>query len=139
MVGTPVQRGKMRTKSGQVIGAVVSAAFVFQLASAQQAGSHAPPAAAGETIVVNGSNPTLVMMKLPRPKYPREAKGVSGWVRVECLVSPKGRIQSVRVVESQPTGVFDQAAIDAMKAARFNRSKSPEPRLMIQRLIFSPD
>jgi outer membrane biosynthesis protein TonB len=42
-------------------------------------------------------------------------------------------------LESQPTGVFDQAAIDAMKAARFNRSKSPEPRLMIQRLIFRPD
>jgi outer membrane biosynthesis protein TonB len=41
-------------------------------------------------------------------------------------------------VESQPAGLFDQAAIDAMKHARFNRSKSPEPRLMIQRLIFSP-
>lgn len=128
----------MRMKAGQVIGAIACAAFIFQLASAQQAESPVPPTAAGETIEVNGANSTLVMTKMPRPTYPREAKGVSGWVRVECLVSPKGRIQSVRVVESQPTGVFDQAAIDAMKAARFKPFKSTEPRLMIQRLIFSP-
>jgi protein TonB len=128
----------MRTKSGQLFGVVMSAAFIVKLASAQQEGSRAPPSAAGETVVVNGSNAVLIMEKPPRPKYPREAKGVSGWVRVECLVSQKGRVQSVRVVESQPAGLFDQAAIDAMKAARFNRSKSPEPRLMIQRLIFDP-
>jgi TonB family protein len=128
----------MRTRSGQIIGAVLCAAFIFQIASAQQTGSRAPPTAAGETIEVNGANSALVMTKPPRPKYPREANGVSGWVRVECLVSPKGRIQSVRVVESQPAGVFDQAAIDAMKAARFKPFKSTEPRLMIQRLLFSP-
>ena len=127
----------MRTKSGQVMAAVVCAVFIFQLATAQQAGS--PPTATGETIEVKGSNAVLVMMAPPRPKYPRGAAGISGWVRVECVISPKGRIESVRVVESQPAGVFDQAAIDAMKAARFNRSRSPEPRLMVQRLIFSPN
>jgi len=30
------------------------------------------------------------------------------------MVSPKGRIQSVRVVASEPAGVFDQAAVYAM-------------------------
>jgi periplasmic protein TonB len=129
----------MRLNSGQVIGAVVSAAFIFQLASARQAETRAPPIAAGETIEANGANSPLIITRMPRPKYPREAKGVSGWVRVECVVSPQGRIQSVRVVESQPAGLFDRAAIDAMKAARFNRTKSPEPRLMVQRLIFSPN
>jgi protein TonB len=78
------------------------------------------------------------MLQPPRPSYPRAAKGVAGWVRVECVISPKGRIQSVRVLESEPAGLFDQAAIDAMKYAKFNRSKSDEPRLMVQRLIFSP-
>jgi TonB family protein len=126
----------MRTKARLVGGAVACIACIFQLASAQQAGSHAPATVTGETIEVNGVNANLVMTKPPRPKHPREAKGVSGWVRVECLVSPKGRIQSVRVVESQPTGVFDQAAIDAMKAVRFKPFKSIEPRLMTQRLIF---
>ena len=127
----------MRTKSGQVISAVVSAAFIFQLALAQQSESPAPSTATGETIVVTGSNEPLIMTKPPRPKYPPGTKGLSGWVRVECLVSQNGRIQSVRVVDSQPAGVFDQAAIDAMKAARFKRFKAHEPRLMVQRLIFS--
>ncbi len=77
------------------------------------------------------------MVSLPRPKYPKEAKGVSGWVRIECLVTPRGRVREVRVVESQPAGVFDQAALDAMKLARFKPFKSKESRPMTQRLIFS--
>jgi TonB family protein len=123
-------------KAGQVIGAVACATFVFRIASAQPAESRASPTVTGETIEVNGANANLVITKMPRPKHPREAKGVSGWVRIECLVSPNGRIQSVRVVESQPAGVFDQAAIDAMKEARFKPFKSTEPRLMTQRLFF---
>jgi protein TonB len=130
----------MYSKVGQIIGVIVGVAFVCKVASARQAGSQAPPTATGETIEVNAFNlPPLVMTRPPRPKYPREAKGVSGWVRVECLVSPNGRIRNVRVVESQPAAVFDQAAIDAMKAARFKPFKSREPRLMTQRLIFSAD
>lgn len=127
----------MRTKVRQFIAAVAGAVLTVQPASAQEAGSRVPPTATGETVEVNGINASLIMTKPPRPEYPREAHGVSGWVVVECLVSPKGRIQSVRVVESQPAGVFDQAAIDAMKAARFKPFKSTEPRLMSQRLIFN--
>jgi protein TonB len=123
-------------KSGQVFGAVACAAFIFHLASAQEAEPSKPPTAAGETIEVKGAYSPLIITKMPRPKHPREAKGISGWVRVECLVSPQGRIQSVRVVESQPTGVFDQAAIDAMKDVRFKPFEATEPRLMTQRLFF---
>jgi TonB family protein len=127
-------------QSGQFIAAIASAAFLLQLASAQDVRSTPPPTAVGETVEVKGYNPgPLVITKMPRPRYPREAKGISGWVRVECLVSPRGRIQSVRVLESQPAGVFDQAAIDAMATARFKPFKSTEPRLMVQRLIFSPN
>jgi TonB family protein len=129
----------MRKKSVQVAAAVASAAFVFPIAFAQQAEPSAPPTVAGETVEVKGAREPLIIDKPPRPKYPPEAKGIAGWVRVECLISQKGLVQSVRVIESQPEKLFDQAAIDAMKYARFNRSKSPEPRLMVQRLIFSPD
>jgi protein TonB len=129
----------MRIQAVQIIGALMCITFFLPLAPAQQSGSDAPPTATGDTVVVNGSNADLVMTRPPRPKYPREARGVSGWVRLECLVSPKGRIRSVRVVESQPPGVFDEAAVDAMKAARFKPFKAAEPRLMTQRLIFSAD
>jgi periplasmic protein TonB len=122
-------------KSGRVV-AAMCAAFIFQRAAAQQADSSAPPTATGQTIEVSGAYSPLVFTKMPRLKHPKEAKGVSGWVRVECLVAPNGRIQSVRVVESQPAGVFDQAAIDAMREVRFKPFGASEPRLMTQRLFF---
>ena len=93
---------------------------------------HKPPPAG----VVESS--PLIMINLPKPKYPREAAGVSGWVRVECWVTPRGRIKSVTVVASEPAGVFDAAAVAAMKRVRFQRFESREPRLMTQRLIFQP-
>src|SRR5690348_4619797 len=102
----------MHVKAAQIVGA--AAALIAQIASAGEEGVRTPPPVTGDTIEVSGSTP-LIMTKPPRPRYPREANGVSGWVLVECVVSPKGRIESVRIVESQPAEIFDQAAIDAMK------------------------
>ena len=63
--------------------------------------------------------PPLKMTRPPRPKYPASAKGVEGWVRVEFVVTPEGRTERVRVLSSEPAGLFDAAAIDAMESARF--------------------
>jgi protein TonB len=81
----------------------------------------------------------MTMTRPPRVVYPPAARGVAGWVRVECVVTPKGRVENVRVVASEPAGVFDQAAIDAMSYARFKPCKTCEPRLMVQRIIFDPN
>jgi protein TonB len=130
----------MRSWAGQIIRTVAVAAFLFQPASAEDTVTRDPPTTTGKTVEVVGHNlEPLIMVTLPRPRFPKEAKGVSGWVRIECVVTPKGRVRNVRVVESQPAGVFDQAAIDAMKPVRFKPFKSKEPRLMTQRLIFSAD
>ena len=108
------------------------------MAFAQQ--DAAPPAKPPlDTVTVEYTKlPPLIMTHPPRPKYPKAAKGISGWVRVECMVNHRGRIDSVRVVASEPAGLFDEAAIEAMKSVRFEPWKSPDPRLMTQRLIFSP-
>lgn len=58
--------------------------------------------------------PPLKMTRPPRPKYPVSAKGVEGWVRVEFYVTPEGRTERVRVLSSEPAGLFDAAAISAM-------------------------
>src|SRR3569832_980194 len=109
----------MVTKARRVILAVAAALLITRTASARPADPPEPPVAPGEAIEVNGQDAYLIMTVSPRPRYPREANGVSGWVRVECLVSPKGRITRVRIVDSQPAGVFDAAAVEAMKAVRF--------------------
>jgi protein TonB len=83
--------------------------------------------------------PPLKMSRPPRPKYPSSAKGVEGWVRVEFYVTPEGRTERVRVLSSEPAGLFDAAAITAMEGARFEEFESTESRLAVQRIVFKPE
>ncbi|HET9862158.1 MAG TPA: energy transducer TonB, partial [Steroidobacteraceae bacterium] len=83
--------------------------------------------------------PPLKMTRPPRPRYPSAAKGIEGWVRVEFYVTPEGRTERVRVVSSEPAGVFDAAAVEAMESARFEEFDSTEPRLAVQRIVFKPE
>jgi len=83
--------------------------------------------------------PPLKMARPPRPKYPVSAKGVEGWVRVEFYVTPAGRTERVRVLSSEPAGLFDAAAISAMEGARFEEFESTDSRLAVQRIVFKPE
>jgi TonB family protein len=83
--------------------------------------------------------PPLKMSRPPRPKYPSAAKGVEGWVRVEFYVTPQGRTERVRVLASEPAGVFDAAAVEAMEGARFEEFDWTEPRLAVQHIVFKPE
>ncbi len=83
--------------------------------------------------------PPLKMTRPQRPKYPASAKGVEGWVRVEFCVNPEGRTERVRVLSSEPAGLFDAAAISAMEGARFEEFESTESRLAVQRIVFKPE
>ena len=76
----------------------ISATCAPRVANAQQA---AATAAAAPKL------PPLKMTRPPRPKYPASAKGVEGWVRVEFYVTPEGRTERVRVLSSEPAGLFD--------------------------------
>ena len=83
--------------------------------------------------------PPLKMTRPPRPKYPASAKGVEGWVRVEFHVTPGGRTERVRVLSSEPAGLFDAAAITAMEDARFEEFEGTESRLAVQKISFRPE
>ncbi len=54
--------------------------------------------------------------------YPPDLRraGVQGFVVLSILVSPEGRVEKVKVVESAPPGVFDEHAEDAVRAWRFS-------------------
>ncbi len=95
--------------------------------------------AAAATAAAAPKLPPLKMTRAPRPKYPTSAKGVEGWVRVEFYVTPGGRTERMRVVSSEPAGLFDAAAIDAMASARFEEFDSTESRLAVQRIVFKPE
>lgn len=54
-----------------------------------------------------------------QPIYPRRAqsRGIEGYVIVEFTVTKTGTTKDIRVVESQPPGIFDKASLAA--AAKF--------------------
>ena len=56
-------------------------------------------------------------MSAPPPEYPRRAVrlGVEGTVRLEFDVDTDGSVLDPYVVESNPPGVFDRAAIKAVR------------------------
>jgi TonB family protein len=53
------------------------------------------------------------------PDYPAGAQGRSGEVVVELNVAADGTVAQARVVEAQPRGLFDQAALDAVRRWRY--------------------
>ena len=55
------------------------------------------------------------------PQYPYKAarRGIEGWVRVRFRVTETGTVEDVEVLDSEPPGVFEQAAIKAVYRWRF--------------------
>ncbi len=56
-----------------------------------------------------------------QPQYPREAaiRRLEGWVKVEFTITAAGTVSSPRVVESEPSRVFDREAIRAILKWKF--------------------
>ncbi|ESS72910.1 TonB family protein [Methyloglobulus morosus KoM1] len=56
-----------------------------------------------------------------KPTYPMRAasRHIEGWVKIEFTVSPSGTVANARVVDASPPGIFDEAALDAIKEWKF--------------------
>jgi bla regulator protein BlaR1 len=63
--------------------------------------------------------PTPIQIR--QPVYPHAAlvQGIEGQVVIEFGLSAGGGVQDPRVISAQPAGVFDQAAIDAIRAWKY--------------------
>jgi protein TonB len=68
---------------------------------------------------VNAS--TLTRTHYVPPQYPNNARerGLEGWVDVQFLVKTDGSLADISIVGAQPVGVFEQAALDAVRRWRF--------------------
>lgn len=60
-------------------------------------------------------------VRQPSPLYPLAArhKKIEGNVRLEFIVMPNGRTEQIRIIQAMPSGVFDQAAMNAVEKWRF--------------------
>jgi len=68
----------------------------------------------------SGDGEYLPIVKVA-PVYPRRAlqRGIEGFVIVEFTVNTIGSVKEPFVVEAQPEGIFDQAALDAAKKFKY--------------------
>ena len=55
-------------------------------------------------------------------EYPKQAraKGIEGYVTLSMLIGTGGDVERVKILEAQPAGVFDEAAVRAVKTWRFD-------------------
>jgi len=63
----------------------------------------------------------------PRPVYPRRAleREKEGLVRVRLTIAPDGTVSEAVVVASEPAGLFDAAALDAVRRWRYQPPGRP--------------
>lgn len=58
----------------------------------------------------------LIPLSTARPQMPEWAckQGIRGWVEAVFTVLPNGRVQNVKIVDAQPRGVYEIAAIESI-------------------------
>ncbi len=63
----------------------------------------------------------LELARYSTPTFPISARerGVSGWVELQFLVRSDGSVSDIVVTGAQPVGVFEQAAVDAVRKWRY--------------------
>jgi len=91
-----------------------------QRAAVAQRTARSTPASAAPAVAA----PLPEMPKARRrtaPKYPSQAEraGIEGDVVVAFTLTPEGRTSNLEVIESTPPGVFDAAAMDAVRSWRY--------------------
>ena len=74
----------------------------------------------GPQAVMQADSSFVPLSRLP-PQYPYRAaqRGIEGWVRVAFDVTETGSVEHVKIIDSEPPGVFDKAAIRAVSRWRF--------------------
>lgn len=75
----------------------------------------------------------IPLMRVP-PRYPMRAKKLrlEGYVKLGFVIDEEGMVESVEVLESEPEGIFDKAAINAIKRWKF-KAKMENGKALKQR------
>ncbi len=72
----------------------------------------------------------MPLSRIP-PRYPYRAKRkkTEGWVKVSFIITEQGRVHNAVVIDAQPKGVFDKAALQAILKWKFKpRITNGKPR-----------
>ena len=84
----------------------------------------------------------LFPLHIPQPAYPRRARsrGIEGWVNVGFTIQPNGKIKDIVILQSEPTGIFDNATRRSVAQWKFKPQLldgKPTPRRVEQTIRFN--
>ncbi|MFA5939371.1 MAG: energy transducer TonB [Sinimarinibacterium sp.] len=81
---------------------------------------------------------TLIPLSTARPQMPEWAckQGIRGWVEVVFTVLPTGKVANVRLIDADPRGVFEAAAIESV--ANWIYESYPKAREVKQKVEMDP-
>ena len=76
--------------------------------------------------LANNFDAAVPIVRQP-PQYPRQAAldGIEGYVTLFFFVDENGRPRDIKVVDSDPIGIFEQSAIQALYQWRFPPPENP--------------
>ncbi|HET7332360.1 energy transducer TonB [Dyella sp.] len=79
-------------------------------------------ASAGNASAGGGETRDAIPISTIRPRYPATAlrNNQEGWVDVQYTVNADGSVSNIQVTGAEPRHVFDNAAIDALRRAKFS-------------------
>jgi periplasmic protein TonB len=108
--------------------AAAQAALAAQQEKARQDEEAKTKAAATNTVAsantapAGGDTRDPIPITTIRPRYPANAlrNSQEGWVDVQYTVNVDGSVSNISVVSAEPRHVFDSAAIDALRRAKFS-------------------
>ena len=69
-----------------------------------------------------GSDRDVIPLVRINPEYPNRARerGIEGWVQVQFTITPAGTVSDQKVVDADPKGLFERAALDAIGRWKYN-------------------
>lgn len=79
-------------------------------------------AMSGVKMSVAGSDRDVIPLVRINPEYPQRAlnMGVEGWVIVQFDITAAGTVKNAKVIDSDPKGYFEKAAVKAVERWRYN-------------------
>ena len=69
-----------------------------------------------------GSDRDVIPLVRINPEYPQRAlsRGIEGWVIVQFTITAAGTVKDAKVIDADPKGIFDAAAVKAILRWRYN-------------------
>ena len=84
----------------------------------------------GMKISAGSDRDIIPLVRIP-PDYPPRAqqRGIEGWVLIEFTISPSGTVSDPKVLDADPKGMFEDAALKAISRWRSTtpRSRTASP------------